>query len=86
MVCHTIAHAPHPLTASQMPTTAPAARPMALLMATGRTFISFMKRLVWTMAAALRMKLRNMTRLRGIRRWSFSKHWAMSGAHTHRIA
>jgi hypothetical protein len=46
IVCHTIAHAPHPLTASQIPTTAPKNRPIELLMATGRTFIALTNLLV----------------------------------------
>ena len=45
-----------------------------------RTSMSFIRRLVCTMAEALSMKLRNITLLRGTSRASASKQSAMSGA------
>ena len=85
-VCHTIAHAPYPAKASHMPTTAPASRPMELEAATMRTSMHFISLLVCTIAEALRMKLRNITRLSGTSRWSPLKQSAIRGAARKRIA
>ena len=79
-VCHTMAHAPNPHTASVIPITDPAKSPAELLTATMRTSMRFMSRLVCTMAAALTMNAVNMTRLMGMMRRSFWNIEAMSGA------
>ena len=83
--CHTIAHAPYPASASHTPTMPDATSPMVLLTATIFTVIIFVRRLVCTTAVALIMKVRNMTRDRGI---SFSepKTSAISGAAIHSTA
>ncbi len=60
MLCHTIAHAPYPLTASHIPATAPTASPAMLLTAIIFTSMRFIRRLVCTIAVALSINVRNM--------------------------
>ncbi len=82
-LCHTIAHAPYPATASHIPTTAPTARPATFETATIDTSIRFINRLVCTMAEAFNMKVKNITRDSGTRRISPWKQRAINGAQNH---
>ena len=85
IVCHTIAHAPYPVNASVMPTTPLIINPIVLDIAIIFTSIFFINRLVCTMAVALMINDKNITRERGIMRGSFWKHHAINGAQNQRI-
>ena len=61
IVCHTMAQAPIPATASHIPTTPLATRPTVLLTAIIFTSIRLVRRLVCTIAVALMTKARNIT-------------------------
>ena len=79
-VCHTMAHAPKPLSASHIPVIPARTSPPVLAMAIGLTSMRFIRMFVWTMAEAFIGKARNIVRDKGTRRRSLSKQRAISGA------
>ena len=71
IVCHTTAHAPYPLTARKIPNAPLIISPIELEIAIIFTSIFFINRFVCTIADALMMKDRKITRDRGMMRGSF---------------